>query len=249
MAELVFQCSPEVFLEKEKTYIEMRRKEGRLPENDAVAKLPVVPHRHPHRREWQIRQKNLAQFQAYWRGRNGPLRILDLGCGNGWMSRHLAGLPGARVTGMDLNRTELLQAVEVFGHLSNLQFVYGDIFGELPGHRYDYDCIVMAASFQYFPDPDRLMARLFELLDGKGEIHILETMFYAPEEVSAARERTKVYYQSVGQPDMAGYYHHHQLDAMLKLGAEILYDPRLKRSRWKRPHSPFFWLKFARPDV
>ena len=242
MAGLAFHCSAKAFLEKESAYIETRRKEGRIPENAALAKLPRVPRGHPHRREWRIRQKNLARLLAYLRDRGAPLRILDLGCGNGWMSHHLARLPNSQVVGMDLNQTELTQAVEVFGHIANLEFVYGDIFGQLPQDR--YDCILLAASFQYFPDPERLLARLSEFLDDSGEVHITETMFYAPEELAAARERTSAYYQSVGQPEMVRYYHHHQLPAMLELGADILYDPRIERSRWKRPHSPFFWLRF-----
>lgn len=245
MSTVWYTSDPEPFREKEEAYIETRRKEGRLLSDAEVALLPKVGRRHPHAKEWQLRKKNLTAFLGYWRDRGGPLRILDLGCGNGWMSHQLSTLAHSQVTGMDVNQTELDQAARIFGGATNLRFVYGDIFQSL---EMTYDCIVLAAAAQYFEDIAQLVNRLKDLLDPMGEIHILETMFYETQDVEAAAERSRHYYQSVGQESMARYYFHHSLQQLASLGADILYEPNPSPNPWQRLtlRSPFHWVRIQK---
>lgn len=244
MSGVSFTADPEKYKHKEETYLDTRRKEGRLLEDDQVKLLPAVGKNNPHRHEWSIRKRNLESFLKYWDDKGGPLKILDLGCGNGWMTHHFADLAHSQVTGMDLNQLELDQAARLF-QKPNLRFCYGDIFDE---HVMTYDCIVLAAAFQYFPDPQPLIARLLELLDPLGEIHLLETKFYPANEVEIAKSRSKAYYEQVGKAEMADYYFHHSLESLTSLGADILYAPKAKSKPWrigKKP-SPFHWLRIKK---
>jgi len=94
----------------EKKYIVIRSLENRLCTDEELAKLPDLPAEHPHHREWEIRRRSVQRLVRYLAGRKRPLEILEVGCGNGWLTHHLAELPGTKVTGIDINFTELQQA-------------------------------------------------------------------------------------------------------------------------------------------
>src|SRR5579872_1308695 len=111
----------------EKKYIVIRSLEDRLATDEELAKLPETPAEHPHHREWETRRRSAGRLVHYLGGRKKAREILDLGCGNGWLTHHLAEMPGVKVTGADINFTELQQAARVFRNDPNLRFVHGDI--------------------------------------------------------------------------------------------------------------------------
>ncbi len=57
----------------------------------------------------------------------GEGAILELGCGNGWLSHLLSQSLQRDVCGIDVNRTELTQAARMFGHDQRLSFIAADI--------------------------------------------------------------------------------------------------------------------------
>lgn len=245
MSEVTYTTDPEPFQAKEEAYIATLRKEGRLLEDEVVEKLPKVPKGFAHAKEWRIRERNLKAFLDYWEERGGPLRILDLGCGNGWMSNKLAQIAHSQITGMDLNQIELDQAAKIFADQTNVRFVYGDIFAN---QTMTYNCIVLAATIQYFPDIQILIERLMQLLTEGGELHIFESDFYEPDGIEAARAESAAYYRNLGSEAMNQFYYHHDLEALLTLGAEILHNPKTNSGRMKRfaAKSPYYWLRFTK---
>ncbi|MBK8193831.1 MAG: class I SAM-dependent methyltransferase [Lewinellaceae bacterium] len=209
---LRFISRPTPFLqEKERLYLEVRRREGRLLSDKDLQQLPDVDASNPNNREWRWRRRSFGRFLACCRrlsaGRE-QFRLLDLGCGNGWMANRLAENPAWEVWATDLNVPELEQGARLFER-PNLHFVYADVMqGDMPGQY--FDVIVLAASVQYFSDFAALIETLLKLLKTGGEIHILDSPFYKNEvERDAARQRTAAYYSRVGVPEMADYYHHH----------------------------------------
>jgi len=175
---------------------------------------------------------------------NSTLRILDLGCGNGWMANKLAENSNWDVWAVDLNQVELEQGARLFGR-ENLRFAYADVLmGELP--EKNFDVIVLAASVQYFQNLETLVVALRKLLNFNGAIHILDSPFYKKEVLrAAARQRTLGYYTQLGVPEMAEFYHHHLWSEAEKLGAENLNDTMiikiLQKMKWL---APFPWLRF-----
>src|ERR1700744_557605 len=121
----------------EKKYIVIRTLENRLCTDDELVKLPDIPAEHPHYKEWQIRKRSARALIRHL-SRRKTMEILEIGCGNGSLSPQLAGVPGTKVTGIDINFTELQQAARVFNNDPNLRFVHGDIrSGILDDRKFD----------------------------------------------------------------------------------------------------------------
>src|SRR5215203_4755336 len=74
----------------EKLYMQLRKKEQRLYTDEEVRNLPQVIAAHPHFKEWQLRKKSCGRLIEYLDQKNKPLHILEIGCGNGWLSAQLA---------------------------------------------------------------------------------------------------------------------------------------------------------------
>src|SRR5258708_7832527 len=140
----------------EKKYIFIRSMENRLYTDEELSKLPDIPPGHTHYKEWQIRKRSGRRLQCYLAAKKKDLEILEIGCGNGWLSHLLAEVPGTKVTGLDINFTELQQAARVFNDDPNLVFIHGDLRSGILCDR-SFDCIVFAASLQYFPSLKKIV--------------------------------------------------------------------------------------------
>jgi len=225
-------------------YLRLREKEGRLYADDIVASLPRIPAGHPFAAEWRARAKSASRLTRYLSARPGPLCILELGCGNGWLS-NLLSKAGHTVLGIDQNRHELKQAARVFCGSSHLSFFEADIFSA-PFISARFDVIILASVLQYFEDASSLISVLSNYLRPAGEIHILDTPLYLDNELDAAIFRSEQYYSSLGFPEMKNHYFHHCVSELHALNPKILYQPRSLTLRLKRlvgqDDSSFPWL-------
>ena len=238
---LVFLTPP--VNEFEEAYLAVRKKEGRLYDDALVKELPYLPSSHPQAREWSLRQENVAELVAYL-GRKGGQQILDLGCGNGWLTQRIAGEIPAQVLGMDINQTELEQAHKLF-QSPTCRFAYGDIFAKDLQIGL-FDTIVLASCAQYFPDLPSLLNRLLSFLEPDGEIHLLDSPIYSSSEIDAARQRTDSYYREQKVVAMQQHYHHHSWEDLDEFAYEVKYQPTSLSNRLRRKLgsavSPFPWL-------
>ncbi len=113
-SEIVYLTPPQNDFEE--AYLAARHKEGRIYLDEIVRQLPVVPKGHPQEKEWGLRRHNVQQLLLHLQEK-APNRILDLGCGNGWLTHQLiAGQKSGSVLGLDINITELEQAQRLFAH-------------------------------------------------------------------------------------------------------------------------------------
>jgi len=103
-----------------------------------------------------------------------------VGCGNGWLSHQLSGIPGNRVLGLDRDLSVLRQAARVFRQQPNLKFMCGDFYSDIMTGL-TFDTIIFAASIQYFPSTNEILGASLLRLKEKGEIHILDTPISARE--------------------------------------------------------------------
>lgn len=243
---LLYLSSPEQDTAFAALYTQVREQEGRIYPDEVVQRLPEIDRGHPLEEEWKMRRDSARRLCRYLRGRPGPLTILEVGCGNGWLSAQMARIPRTQVVGLDVNPRELEQAARVFAEVSNLCFVYGNLWQDTPPHH-PFDVIVLASVVQYFPDLSRLIRRLQEMLKPEGEIHILDSPFYSPETVDSARHRTAAYYRALGVPEMARHYFHHLQEALAPFHPHLAYDPgsflaRIRRRWLRQALSPFPWF-------
>lgn len=203
---------PGKYSEKEELYLAVRKAEGRILTDEQVKQLPFVSPSPVFKKEWKIRSDSASWLKKYITKNFHSPSVLELGCGNGWLCGYLSGIPGSTISGIDLNKEELLQAAGLFGK-KDIQFYYRDIFSDpLPANS--FDIIVLAASVQYFPSLKSLFSALFPLLKKNGEIHIIDSHFYHPREVESAFKRSCDYYEKAGFPAMAKHYYHHSWESL-----------------------------------
>jgi len=225
----------------EELYLRLREKERRIYTDEEVAALPEIKETHPHYAEWQMRKQSAQRLISHLQKKQRPLKILEVGCGNGWLSHCLAAIPESKVIGADINFTEIQQAANVFQHIPNLHFVYSAIDADTFEEK-QFDTIVFAASIQYFPSLPAIVNSALKLLRPNGEIHILDSHFYSLPELSAARRRSLLYYQAAGFPEMMDWYFHHCLDDIGHHHYTLLYDPNSLFNKFLRNKNPFPWI-------
>ena len=223
----------------EEPYISLRRKEGRILTDGEVGLLPYKAGRHA--QEWKIRQRSCERLKAYVASRDTVRTVLEVGCGNGWLSNQLACIPNVRVTGLDINSAELRQAMRVFGGKSNLRFIEGDLRYGILGDE-TYDVIVFASSIQYFPSVSEIVGASFTHLEPSGEIHILDSRFYRKEDVDAAKKRSQEYFSAMGFEAMADFYFHHALSDLEQFRYRILHRPGTLINKFLPNGNPFYWI-------
>lgn len=225
--------------EFEQVYIDLRSIEKRMYTDEEVLWLPEINEDHVHRNEWKIRKASCERITKHLLNKKKSLKILEVGCGNGWLSYHLSQIPNSRVTGLDINFPELQQAERVFATTPNLNFIHGDL------NVLDYesfDVIVFAASIQYFPSFENVITASLERLTREGEIHIIDSHFYYQTEVDDARERSREYFNSRGFNKMGDFYFHHSLKELDEFKFQILHDPNSIVNRILKKGNPFHWV-------
>jgi SAM-dependent methyltransferase len=232
----------------EKRYVQLREKENRLYRDEIVKRLPRIPVDHPTRNEWHLRKICLDELVSHLEKRGQCKSILEVGCGNGWLSHALVTSLGAGVCALDINEIELNQGARVFKS-DDLTFVYADIF-TVPFNGYQFDTIILASATQYFADVPRLLSRLLELLTPTGRIYLVDSPWYSEATVGNARARSRAYFDSIGFPEMADNYFHHTWSALVPFNFEIFFNPNSLASlierkllMKQRPHFPWIVIK------
>jgi 2-polyprenyl-3-methyl-5-hydroxy-6-metoxy-1,4-benzoquinol methylase len=225
-------------------YLKLRKKEERLYEDHEIRILPHMEKSHPHYKEWLIRKRSAQKLISYISQKRNFKNILDLGCGNGWLSSLLAAVDNTFVTGIDINVIELEQAARVFKR-NNLIFAYADVFDPSISSL-GFDIIVLSGVIQYFPDIKKLVINLISKLDPNGEIHIFDSPFYETGNIEEAKKRSKEYFEKMGVPEMKDHFHHHLYRDLEAFNIKILYKPNSLLNRFRRNifngYSPFPWL-------
>jgi len=224
----------------EDLYITTREKENRIYTDEQVKQLPLIEPSHIHFKEWEIRKRSAERLAGYLEKKKRPLKILEVGCGNGWLSAKLASLKGSVIKGSDINNTELEQARKVFKEKINLSFIEVDVRDIDPGEK--FDDIIFAASIQYFPCFENVINTTLPLLSEEGEIHILDSFFYAADEIENARKRSAEYYRSIGYEEMTAYYFCHSLDSLRSFEHRILFAPGTFKNKYFGNNDPFPWI-------
>jgi ubiquinone/menaquinone biosynthesis C-methylase UbiE len=226
----------------EELYMEVRRLEKRALTDGQVMFLPDVDASDTHYEEWQARKRSSRRLIAYLEKKNRSLRILEIGCGNGWLSSKLAAIANTNVTGLDINDVEITQAKRVFKK-DNLEFIRNDFNQEMFSEG-EFDIILFAASISYFPSLKDILQKALSRLAKQGEIHIMDTHFYKPAEVGNAIRRCENYYKQLDCPEMAGYYFHWTINDLHQFNYKILANPRSVINRISKKE-PFYWISIS----
>ncbi|MBI1245690.1 MAG: methyltransferase domain-containing protein [Alphaproteobacteria bacterium] len=86
-------------------------------------------------------------------------RVLDVGCGNGYLARRIAADAGAAVVGVDIVAANIEKACRLHAH-ERVEFRIGDILREIPAGG--FDVIAMSNVLEHLPGRPELLRRLAE---------------------------------------------------------------------------------------
>ena len=222
-------------------YLLLRKSEGRIYSDKEVAGLPAIDKEHKHFYEWQVRRDSSNRLVKYLLKKKKAFKILEVGCGNGWLSAKLSAISLSRVTGIDINSEELNQAKRVFSQIENLEFFNCSLQDEIVSDR-QFDIIVFAASIQYFSSLEKVLEDALRILKPGGEIHVIDSPFYKQNEIDAARLRSNNYYKAIGFPEMSEQYFHHSFDQLKSFNCDILFDPNSIINKVMKNKTPFYWV-------
>lgn len=231
----------------ERNYLELRQRENRVYSDEIVRNLPGFDGPYSQKKEWMLRKITLTKLIAHFKSRRDKIRLLELGCGNGWLSHRLAISLNADIFGLDINEMELRQGARLFSDCRNLTFIHGDIF-TVDIRKESFDIILLPSSIQYFPDLRQLLNRLLELLKPDGEIHIVDSPIYKSSiESQEAKRRSFSYFNGHGVPSMKEHYFHHSLLDLREFNYRILFRPNQFVSMFNRiipgtPQPVFPWI-------
>ncbi len=224
----------------EKSYIALRKQEHRVYSKEEIVKLPVIAKAHPHYKEWRTREKSFAKILRWPAFKKQNVSILEIGCGNGWLSNALASNLRCEVTGLDVNREELKQATRIFSK-SNLHFKYGHIEENiLQGKK--FDLVLLASSIQYFSSVESLVRACMRCLDEKGEIHIIDSNIYESKKIAEARDASEKYYQKIGFPEMSAFYFHHTWEDFTSFKHVVLQYSNVNQFQIFKKKNVFPWV-------
>ena len=125
---------------------------------DYYRMLPCVVARRSTPAEWRVRRDSFAHLQRHVLPANGhgPMRVLDLGAGSGWLSHRLAAV-GHRVVAVD----RLDDEADGLGACRHYPVPFAAVqadFDALPFEPSQFDLVVFDGSLHYAPDPAATLA-------------------------------------------------------------------------------------------
>jgi SAM-dependent methyltransferase len=169
-----------------------REAEGRGYTGKSLSALPYL-RSGSHGREWGVRARSYESLlkkvvRPRRRAFGRPLRVIDLGAGNGWLSYRLA-MEGDQAVAVDVrndNVDGLGAARELASKTDGSMTCCTAAFDDVPLESGLADLAVFNASLHYAADLRRALTEAFRLLAGDGLIIVMDSPFYRSEADGAA---------------------------------------------------------------
>jgi SAM-dependent methyltransferase len=134
--------------------------------------------------DWRIRAISYSAFlkqvlSPLEKSFGSPLRVLDIGAGNGWLSNRLAER-GHALAAVDL-QTNPTDGLGAYVHYSTSFLKVQAEADHLPFLPGTIDLVIYNASFHYSEDYGKTLAAALQVLAPRGQIVILDTPLYQSE--------------------------------------------------------------------
>lgn len=230
-------------------YRPVRQAEGwERPDRDYYLNLPQVPPDDPQAGIWRIRQRSFNRVKQIV-GENPKGWALDLGAGNGWLSRHLVKL-GYRVASLDLNADgpDSLEGAQLY--LEHDKTWFGRVqasMDRLPFLAGSFDLCIASGSVHYAA-LEKTVGEVRRVLTKDGRFIVTDSPVYRQREAGRVMiEEFKAQVrggpnQEIAWPGGDGFLVESDLQALLtRLGFTIEFYPVERRlGRFKRKVMKFF---------
>ncbi len=234
-------------------YYDFRKFDGRIYSDEQLSVLPN--YNGPNKKlvkEWKGRKHAADMMIDHIKKKfTGKTNILDLGCGVGWLTNQLSELPDSSVYAVDIVQEELVQAAKVFDK-PNVQFIYGNIYrGILPENS--FNVVVLSGCIEFFPNLKTLFENAFKVLKKGGEVHIINSPIYKPEQVEKQEEKMNKFFEDSGFALMKRHYFYHTDKELEEYKAELKYNPdtfggKLSRKFLSSADSPHSWYVLRKDE-
>jgi SAM-dependent methyltransferase len=183
-------------------YRRVRLQEGyACGDPDFGARLPFVDTTGRNRAVWRVRARHYLVVRTALALLPKVERVLDVGAGNGWLARRLAG--SHRVTALDVDAGDT-----GLGALADRRVarVCAEIEA-LPVRDGSFDAVVAAAALHYAVDLQGALRELARVLRRGGVLILVDSPFYADAATrERAHQRTLAYYDAAGAAHLAERY-------------------------------------------
>lgn len=163
-------------------YRTVRERDGHRPvAPEYYRMLPDLPREHPQAAEWRLRRESYAHLRRHALPAvgPGPLRVLDLGAGSGWLSHRLAS-SGHRVVAVDRLDDEA-DGLGAYRHYPVAFTAVQADFDRLPFEPMQFDLAVFNGSLHYSPDPAVTLAEARRVLAPRGALVVMDSPMFARE--------------------------------------------------------------------
>jgi ubiquinone/menaquinone biosynthesis C-methylase UbiE len=102
------------------------------------------------------------------------MRVLDVGCGTGAISKDVAEIvgPDGHVTGLDNTEHFINSGKETYKQVKNLELIYADVFQFEPEEK--FDLVISARVLQWLNNPVEALIRFKQFLKPGGKVSILD---------------------------------------------------------------------------
>jgi len=163
-------------------YETVRSAEGRCVRHpDHLRALPFRDRSRKRPYEWHIRARSFEALirrvvRPLERMRSGPLRILDMGSGLGWLAHRLA-LRGHQIAAVDLVTNDF-DGLGAHRHYGGAFVSLQAEFDHLPVTDRSVDLVVYNASFHYAADYLTTLQEGLRVLDAAGLVVIMDSPLY-----------------------------------------------------------------------
>ncbi len=134
-------------------------------------------------------------------------KVLDVACGTGVLFPDYLGRNVASLTGVDISPEMVRIAREKF---PQVEVLCADV-EELPEDQ-KYDCIMIYNAFPHFPEPERLIRRLSELLTPGGTLTVAHGM---------SRAAIDHHHEGTASRVSVGLMHEDQLEAIFQTCLQV----------------------------
>ena len=163
----------------ERQYRHVREREGFRPASPEYYRgLPSVARGDRHAGVWRLRRESFAHLvrHAQRAQADGPLRVLDLGAGSGWLSHRLAEA-GHHVVAVDRIDDEADGLGACRHYDERFAAVQAD-FDALPFEPSQFDLAVFDGSLHYSPDPVATLAEAKRMLAVGGAVAVMDSPMF-----------------------------------------------------------------------
>jgi ubiquinone/menaquinone biosynthesis C-methylase UbiE len=196
--------------------------------------------------QWAIRARSYRHFEnrilpRLERATARPLRILDLGAGNGWMSYRLS-LRGHRCVALDIFADPLDGLSAIHNYPMVISAVVAE-FDSLPFRTDSFDLAIYNSSLHYSADYCRTIAELKRCLRRPGRFFVIDSPVYKlPDHGRLMREERQAQFERAHgfRSEAAGSIEYLDEPALARISAEL-------GIKWKRTLPWHGWKWALRP--